>query len=455
MESNKRTVFLRKENKSIWERRVGLVPKDCKTLISKGIRIKVEPSELRCYSDEQYKAVGCEISEDATDADLIIGIKEVPLEYLYEGKTYLYYSHTIKGQPDNMPALKKCLDKKIRLMDYELIRENSSNNPKNIVSSSRFAGLAGAMSFIQGLGEFLLHKKVSTPFLFNGFSYMYPTVDEAKASVRNVGSMIKKNLLPKEICPFIVGFTSNGAVSQGAQEIFQNLPHEYIDADNLDSLFINNGKEPRRDIVYLTKIEIKNMYIHKKNRFNYTEEDFFKNPEQFDSVFADKFLPRLSLIIHCMFWNNTHPKLITKDKAKEMCLNKKWRPFGICDVTCDLHGSIELLQKFTTIDNRFYNIDPITNAINMRYKNMTNSSILYQAVDYLPSEFSLDTSNYFSEKLTPFVPGIVNSNYPSEFNERTETMPIEVLNACETWNGKLMPRFEYLYGELAKFYPKF
>ena len=114
---------IRKENKNKWERRVALTPDDCKKLTDKGIRIIVERSNLRCFTDNQFEKAGCEISSDIHEADVIIGVKEVPLELLYPDKTYLYFSHTIKGQIANMPALKDILNKKIRLMDHECIRE--------------------------------------------------------------------------------------------------------------------------------------------------------------------------------------------------------------------------------------------------------------------------------------------------------------------------------------------
>jgi len=452
-----RVIGIRRENKNKWERRVAIIPQDCKKLLEKGIRIIIQPSKLRCFTDKQYEDVGCEIHEDITGASLIIGVKEVPLDYLYPEKTYMYFSHTIKGQPANMPALKDILEKNIRLIDYECIKESTGSNPQRLVAFGRFAGLAGAIDFLQGIGEFLMYRKFFTPFIYTGYSYMYATLEDAKKSISNVGKLITQKHLPKEICPFVIGFTSNGRVSKGAQEIIKLLPHEFVDPDDLEDL-VKNKKNARRDIVYLTIIESKHMY-KKKNNLEFDKDDFYKNPDNYYSIFAEKFVPYLSILYHCMFWDIQYPRILTLDESYELSTQKRFRLLGVCDITCDLKGSIELLQKFTTIENPFYTIDPITNIIEEDFNKMSESSILYHAVDHLPAEMPIDASKHFSDKLTPFIDKIFEIEYPSNYLEKAveinKHLPAEILNACETWNGNLMPKYVYLYEELGKYFPKY
>ena len=452
-----KTIGIRRENKNKWERRVALIPQDCKKLLDIGINIIVQPSKLRCFTDKQYEEAGCIIQENIKEADLIVGVKEVPIDYLYPDKTYMFFSHTIKGQPANMPALKHILEKKIRLIDYECIKETGKPNPQRLVAFGRFAGLAGAIDFLQGLGEFLMNRKFFTPFIYTGYSYMFATLDDAKLSIINIGKLISQKHLPKELCPFVIGFTSNGRVSKGAQEIINLLPHEYIDPDDLHCL-IESKDNIRRDIVYVTIIEAKHMYRSKYDKV-FDKEEFYKNPGDFYSVFAEKYVPYLSVLYHCMFWDVKFPRIITLDEAQELSLKKKFRMLGVCDITCDLKGSIELLQKFTTIESPFYTIDPITNIIEEDFNKMSENSILYHAVDHLPAEMPIDASRHFSDKLTPFIEKIFQSDYPSNFSEKSEEikkyLPTEILNACETWNGYLMPKYMYLYEELGKHFPKF
>jgi alpha-aminoadipic semialdehyde synthase len=458
MEEDKKVkvISIRRENKNKWERRVPIIPDDCKKLIEQGIKVIVQPSKLRCYTDKQYEDAGCEIGENIREAELILGVKEVPLDYLYPDKTYMYFSHTIKGQPANMPALRDILEKKIRLIDYECIREAEGPKPDRLVAFGRFAGIAGAIDFLQGMGEYLLNKKLYTPFLNTGYSYMFPSVDQAKESIKKVGELIKKKHLPKEICPFIIGFTSNGRVSKGAQEIISILPHQYVKPEELSKL-LEDKQNARKDLVYITIIESKHMYEHKEHK-DFNKDDFYKNPKNYISIFAEKFVPYLSVLYHCMFWDVTHPKILSRDEAHDLALQRKFRLFGVSDITCDLHGSIELLQKFTSIENPFYTIDPLTNRIEEDFTKMSDSSVLYHAVDHLPAELPIDASKHFSEKLTPFIPHILKSNYPSNIEEdkaNLKNFPLEILNACETWNGKLMPKYDYLYNELTKYYTEY
>lgn len=452
--TNKKIIGIRRENKNKWERRVALTPSDCKKLLSLGIKIIIQPSALRCFTDKQYADVGVEINEDISSAGIILGVKEVPLDCLIPNKTYLYFSHTIKGQPANMPSLKDLLNKNIRLIDYECIREKQGHNGKydRLVAFGRFAGLAGTIDFLQGLGEFLLHKKFISPFIHTGYSYMFPSLQDAMHSVSEVGKLIQKKKLPKEICPFIIGVTSNGRVSKGAQEILRLLPHEMVNPEEIPKLF---NEEAKNDRVYITIIESKNMYTHKEtNQFD--KKEFYDNPQNYKSVFAEKYVPYLSILVHCMFWEAKFPRILTIEEAHNLSERKQFRLMGISDITCDFKGSIELLQKFTTIENPFYAIDPLTAVIFDEFDKMTEKSIIYHAVDHLPAELPIDASKHFSEKLFPFMKAIVDSKYPSDPQAEEETdLPIEIYRACETWNGKLMHRYSYLYRELANFYSEY
>lgn len=55
--------------------------------------------------------MGAVIEEDLSEAELIIGVKSVPIDLLLPDKTYAFFSHTIKAQKDNMPLLDTILEK--------------------------------------------------------------------------------------------------------------------------------------------------------------------------------------------------------------------------------------------------------------------------------------------------------------------------------------------------------
>lgn len=191
MEGNQGVIGLRRETKTYWERRVAITPRDVNILVSEGIRVLVQPSPTRCFSDIEFQKAGAELTEDLTEAKLIIGIKEVPISELIPDRTYVFFSHTLKGQPYNMPLLDSLLEKRIRLIDYECIRE--ANPPHNrLVAFGQFAGNAGVIDFIQGLGRFLLMRNISTPFILQGYSYMYRSLADAIQNIKNIGEIIQK-----------------------------------------------------------------------------------------------------------------------------------------------------------------------------------------------------------------------------------------------------------------------
>ena len=161
MVEQQKTIAILRECKNKWERRCSLTPKEVKEITAAGIRVIVQPSTSRCYSEDDFEAAGAIIQEDVSEAHVIFGVKEVPMENLLPNKTYFFFSHTIKAQAYNMPLLDKLLEKKIRMIDFECIREaaKAGSQPQRLVAFGRYAGIAGAFDFIRGVGEYLLEKK--------------------------------------------------------------------------------------------------------------------------------------------------------------------------------------------------------------------------------------------------------------------------------------------------------
>eukprot|EP00340_Litonotus_pictus_P008934 CAMPEP_0170517264 /NCGR_PEP_ID=MMETSP0209-20121228/3302_1 /TAXON_ID=665100 ORGANISM="Litonotus pictus, Strain P1" /NCGR_SAMPLE_ID=MMETSP0209 /ASSEMBLY_ACC=CAM_ASM_000301 /LENGTH=357 /DNA_ID=CAMNT_0010802459 /DNA_START=316 /DNA_END=1389 /DNA_ORIENTATION=+ len=356
-----------------------------------------------------------------------------------------------------MPALDDILKKNIRLLDYELIKENKEILPQRLVAFGRFAGIVGAIDFLQGLGDFLMHKKIYTPFLHTGYSYMYPSLQFAKERISQVGRMIAQRNINSKLLPVVFAVSGNGRVSGGSIEILELLPHQWIEPDDLPSLF-KEGSEVKCNKVYLTKIEHKHMYCEKdkndSDHKDFNKEHFYSNKKEYKSIFAKKYLPYISALFHCMYWDPESPVIIKDSDARSLAEDGDLRLFGITDITCDVPiSSIELLKKTTTIENPFYTIDPKNSKIEHDFKKMSKDAILYHAVDHLPSELPFDSSNHFSTKLTPFVKDILSSEYPCEYSDKH--LPAEIHNACETWNGILCPKYDYLYKELAKHFNKY
>ena len=157
-----KTLAIRREEQSVWERRAPLSPSNVKRLVRAGVRVLVQPSNRRAYPMQSYAAAGATIQEDIRDADVIVGVKQVPIDSLIESKTYCFFSHTIKAQEANMPLLDAVLEKNIRLLDYEKLCDESG---QRVVAFGVFAGVAGMVNILHGLGLRLLALGHHTPFM--------------------------------------------------------------------------------------------------------------------------------------------------------------------------------------------------------------------------------------------------------------------------------------------------
>ena len=242
-----KTVGILREVKNKWERRAPLAPHHVEKLIKDHkLRVLVQPCTRRVYSDEEYKRAGAELADNLSPASLIIGVKEVPIKNLLSDRTYMFFSHTIKAQPVNMPLLDAILDKNIRLVDYETIVEGGVRGNRRLVAFGRYAGIAGMIDTFRGLGERLLSTGYGTPFLSVSNTFMYPDLQSAKAGIIKAGEKISDIGTPNGLGPLTFVFTGNGNVSQGAQEIFKLLPHEMVAPKDLPSLVNSKGVDLKK-----------------------------------------------------------------------------------------------------------------------------------------------------------------------------------------------------------------
>ena len=143
-------IGIRYEDKYKMERRVPLIPEHVKILAEAGLKFEVESSGKRIFTDEEFEGAGAEIVEKIDKAGIIMGVKEMPLDIFQEGKTYIFFSHVIKGQPYNMPMLRKMMAKKVNLIDYEKIVDEHG---QRMIFFGRYAGIAGIINSLWALGQ--------------------------------------------------------------------------------------------------------------------------------------------------------------------------------------------------------------------------------------------------------------------------------------------------------------
>ena len=387
------------------------------------VQIKVQPSNSRIYPDSSYEDVGCVIDEDITDCDVILGVKQIPCEKLYPNKTYLFFSHTIKAQENNMEMLDHILKHNIRLIDYEKICDDNNNR---LVAFGRFAGIAGSIDIMFGIGQFLLNKGYGTPFLNISQSFQYYNVEQAKASITKVGLEIERTGLNKDIVPFVFGVSGSGRCSNGALEILKLLPHSFVKPTELKNLIEKAKKNPKDHLkkIYIAQftqehlVRLKNDNSLKKVKLSekFDKKHYYKNSEKYEGIFQREYLEYLSVFINCIYWDDRFPRLINEkylnQRIKEN--NEISKLIAISDVTCDYKGSIDFLKKFTTIDRPFFVFNPSKMTIDDNFQDI-NYGILYDSIENMPSQFPLDASNHFSQELNNYIKEILESDPLSPF----------------------------------------
>ncbi|KAA8590420.1 hypothetical protein FQN60_014354, partial [Etheostoma spectabile] len=214
---------IRREDINPWERRAPLAPKHVKELTNAGIKVLVQPSNRRAIHEKYYMRAGAVIQEDLSEASLILGVKRPPEEKIIPRKTYAFFSHTIKAQEANMALLEDLLKKEVRLIDYEKMVDA---NGFRIVAFGQWAGVAGMINILHGLGLRFLALGHHTPFMYIGMAHNYRNVSQAIQAVRDCGYEISMGFMPKSIGPVTFCFTGTGNVSKGAQDILNELPVE-------------------------------------------------------------------------------------------------------------------------------------------------------------------------------------------------------------------------------------
>ena len=190
-------IGLRYEDKYVMERRIALVPDHVKQLLGNGVEIEVVRSAKRIFEDDEFVAAGASLVDEISDSDIVIGVKEMPIGYLKKNKTYIFFSHTIKGQEYNMPLLKDMMDSGANLIDYEKIEDEQG---RRLIFFGRFAGLAGMINSLWALGQRWKHLGVDTPFLKMKQTHHYNSIDEAKEVVKEVGKYIEENEIGRASC---------------------------------------------------------------------------------------------------------------------------------------------------------------------------------------------------------------------------------------------------------------
>ncbi len=430
---NNNIIGIRHEDKYLMERRVAILPKHVKKLIEDGLEIQVQTSPKRIFIDDEFAAAGAKIVNELNEAPVIFGIKEIPLDFFEGGKTYVFFSHVVKGQPYNMPMLKKMMEKKVNLIDYEKVEDEMG---RRLIFFGMFAGLAGMINSLWSLGQRLMEYGYHTPFLKINQSHKYVSLEVAKQIISEVGQEIAENGLPKELTPLTIGFTGYGNVSNGAQEIAGLLPIKEISPQEL--LLLKDRKDIPNNVLYKVVFKEWDLSAPKEDGYEFDLQDYYDHPEKYKSVFG-QYIPHLTVLMNCMYWDKRYPRIVTKDYLEK--LFSKGRPglTVIGDITCDQEGSIECTHKGTEIEDPVFVYNPFTREPTMGFK---GDGILIMAVDILPSELPRESSVAFSNVLYKYIKAIAGADYNTSFEKIDIPNPIK--KAMILHKGELTPNYKYI-----------
>ncbi len=431
----KTRIGIRREDKNPWEKRVPLTPAHVGEIIREfHVDVWMQPSDIRIFPDRDYLAVGARIEEDLSSCSVVFAVKEIPEDFFQTGKTYVFFSHTIKGQPPNMPMLKKMMDLGCTLIDYERVADESG---QRLVFFGRQAGLAGMIDTLWAFGQRLGHQGIANPFMELKLSHHYGNLEEAMESVSKAGKKIKEAGLDPSFVPLICGFAGYGRVSLGAQEIFDLLPYEEITPEDLDALV--RARKYTGGKVYKVVFKEEHMVEPLSSSKKFELQEYYDHPERYRSIF-DRHIPLLTIVVNCIYWTPRFPHFVTKKFLGELWGGQnKPRLTVIGDISCDVEGAVEITSRATNPGEPVYVYDPVENK---ESKGLEGRGVVIMATDNLPAELSLESSLFFSEALSPFVPAIARADYSGTF-EGCE-LPNPIKRAVIVYRGKFTPEYAYM-----------
>ncbi|MBN2173560.1 MAG: hypothetical protein JW731_05480 [Bacteroidales bacterium] len=427
-------IGIRHEDKYRMERRVAIIPNHVEKLTREhGLEFLVEQSPKRIFKHEEFEAAGARIVDNLGSAPVIFGVKEMPNDFFEAGKTYIFFSHVIKGQPYNMPMLRKMIEKKVNLIDYEKVEDESG---RRLIFFGKFAGLAGMINSLWSLGQRLKEFGIHTPFLAIKQSHQYDSLEEAREVISAVGQQIIENGLPKEITPLTIGFTGYGNVSNGAQEIAALLPVKEISPKEL--LTLKDKKTLPTNVLYKVIFKEWDLSKPKNPDMEFELSHYYAHPEMYESVF-EQYIPHLTVLMNCMYWDKKYPRIVTKDYLEKLYSQGAPKLTVIGDISCDQDGSIECTHKGTEIEDPVFVYNPFTRKPVMGFK---GDGLLIMAVDILPSELPRESSIAFSNALLKYIPAIASADYSENFENLN--LPAPIKRALILHNGQFTTDYQYL-----------
>lgn len=388
-----------REGKTPPDTRVPLTPRQCAHIMKEypNVQIVAEPSPNRCFRDDEYAAEGIPLQADLSDCDVLLGVKEVPIEKLIPGKTYFFFSHTKKKQPYNQKLMHALIEKRIRMIDYECLTHSDA---QRILGFGLYAGIVGAhnglLTYGRKTGKFSL-----------------PPAHEV-GSFKDMLAAYEDVIIPN----VKIVVTGSGKVAAGILEVMTQLDIESVEPED----FLTHQYEYP---VY-THLKGSALYARKDNDL-FHRDDFHANPAMYKCLFS-QYIPQTDILMNGIYWDEDIARLFEKQDVQR----NDWRISVISDITCDIDGSVPVNMGASTIADPVYGVDRRTLQQVAPFQD-SKDVVDVMAVDNLPNELPADASQYFGVHFEKYVLGELLKGDSDIIRRAT---------ICE--DGRLTPYYEYL-----------
>lgn len=360
-------IGLIREGKVPADNRVALTPAQCKFLMKnvENVVVYVEPSPNRCYSDAEYEKAGAILSNDLSNCNLLLGIKEVPVSQLIPNKRYMFFSHTKKMQPYNRALMQAMVQKNITLIDYECLEHNDG---QRIIGFGFFAGIVGAHNGIMAYGNRTGAFKLERVHQIKDYRALIHTYFGLK--------------LP----PIKIAVTGSGRVAHGILEIMNLLDVQEVEPDEyLSKTF---------DYPVYVHLKGNNLYQHNIHK-TYNRDHFHEHPEEYSCLF-EQYAAQTDILMNGIYWAADVPRLFSMESLQ----SNHFKIQTIADITDDKNGSVPCNLGDATIEDPVYGVNKLTGEKTDPY---LPHSVDIMAVGNLPNELPRDASRYFGEQLIKYI----------------------------------------------------
>jgi saccharopine dehydrogenase (NAD+, L-lysine forming) len=429
------TIGIRREDKNRWERRVPLTPAAVAHLKqATGASVIVQPSPIRVFEDDEYRVTGARVIEDLDAAQLVLAVKEVPMDLMRQGKIYVCFAHVIKGQKQNMPMLRRLIDLGCTLIDYEKITDAQN---RRLVFFGVHAGHAGMIDTLWCLGQRLKNRGIATPLADVRRAYEYRDLADARDHLMLVGDQLLRQTREKQVGSIIVGISGYGNVSRGAQDVLDYLPTTAVEVRDLPGAAaqVSSAGAPIIKVVFREE----HMVTPRESDSRFDLQDYYQHPERYQGTF-ERHLPHLDVLVNTIYWEPRYPRLVTRDWVRRAYRQgQRPRLSVIGDISCDVEGSIEITLQNTEPDAPCYVYDATSDTIRM---GVEGEGPVVLAVDNLPCEMPREASEYFSQSLMAFVTDMARADWTVDYERLA--LPPALKKAVVVHRGQLTPSFHYL-----------